>query len=163
MSVPGPSGPSCLVQCLCICPSVRPDLACLGHDFISHILTLPGTNVNVNEAKCHTQEWFRYYKDVVKLRDRRSICLFRLSLLKRLHWGLSGCVTHDKTLFSKTYIFLLPTYLVYQNLFCDILICPLLTWQLGLKCDYICWTGKSVAMSSEINRYNTSLKLIANR
>jgi len=35
----------------------------------------------------------------------------------------SGRVTHLKSFFSKTYIFLLPTYLVYQSLFCGTLIC----------------------------------------
>ena len=44
----------------------------------------------------------------------------------------------------KTYIFLLPTYLVYQNLFCGTLICPLSIWQFGFKLECICWTGKSV-------------------
>ena len=39
----------------------------------------------------------------------------------------SGRVTHLKRNFSKTYIFLLPTYLVYQNLFGVTLICPLST------------------------------------
>ena len=60
----------------------------------------------------------------------------------------SGHVTHLKRFFSKIYIFLLPTYLVYQNWFSGTLICPLSIWQLGLKLEctymYICWTGKSV-------------------
>ena len=38
----------------------------------------------------------------------------------------------------------LPTYLVYQNLFCGTLISPLPILQLGLKLECICWTGKSV-------------------
>jgi len=37
------------------------------------------------------------------------------------------------TLKKKTYMFWLPTYLVYQNLFCGTLIYPLSIWQLGLK------------------------------
>ena len=41
-------------------------------------------------------------------------------------------------LFSKINISLLPTYLVYQNLFCGTLICPQLIWQLGLKLESIC-------------------------
>jgi len=40
-------------------------------------------------------------------------------------------------LFSKTYIFLLPTYLVYQKIFCGILICPLSIWQLGFYIVYV--------------------------
>jgi len=47
----------------------------------------------------------------------------------------SGRITHLKFFFSKTYIFLLPTYLVYQHLFCGTLICPLSIWQLGLKLE----------------------------
>jgi len=35
-------------------------------------------------------------------------------------------------------------YFVYQNLFYGTLICPLSFWQLGLKLECICWTGKSV-------------------
>ena len=52
----------------------------------------------------------------------------RSKRLKGLHWGL--VVTHLKTEKMETFIFLLPTYLVYQNLFCGTLICPigLATW-----------------------------------
>jgi len=52
-------------------------------------------------------------------------------------WTLrSGHVTHLKRFFLKRYMFLLPTYLVYQNLFCGTLICPLSIWQLGLIKTY---------------------------
>ena len=50
----------------------------------------------------------------------------------------SGRVTHLKGIFLKTYVFLLLTYLVYQNLICGTLICLLLIWQLGLKLKCIC-------------------------
>jgi len=49
----------------------------------------------------------------------------------------SGRVTHLKRKFSKTYIFLLPTFLVYENLFCSTLICALSIWQLRLKLECI--------------------------
>jgi len=66
-----------------------------------------------------------------------------LLYLKGLHWGLVVWLT-KKYFFPKNYIFFLPTYLVYQNLCWGTLICPLLNWQLGLKLECICWTGKSV-------------------
>jgi len=59
----------------------------------------------------------------------------------------SGRVTHfKKYFFSKTYIFLLPMYLVYQNLYCGTLISPLSIWQLGLKLECINYVeqGKSL-------------------
>jgi len=56
----------------------------------------------------------------------------------------SGRITHSKRFFSKIYIFLLPTYFVYQNLFCGTLLCPRSIWQLGLKLVCICWIRKSV-------------------
>jgi len=45
----------------------------------------------------------------------------------------SGSATQLKRKISKTYNFLLPTNLLYQNLFCGTLICPLLFWQIGLN------------------------------
>ena len=64
----------------------------------------------------------------------------------------SGRVSHEKTLFLityifllpnyLTYIFLLPTYLVYQNVLCGTLILPLLIWQLGLKLKCTVQQGK---------------------
>ena len=57
------------------------------------------------------------------------------SSLQRYTTEVSGRVTHLKRTFSKTYIFLLPTYLVYQNLLFRIFICPPLNWQLGLKLE----------------------------
>jgi len=51
-------------------------------------------------------------------------------ILKGLHWGLDMWFTKIY-LFSKTSIVLLPTYLVYQNVLCGTLTCPLSTWQLG--------------------------------
>ena len=62
-------------------------------------------------------------------------------MFKGLHWGL---VLSIKKIFFKAYIFFLPTYLVYQNLFCGTLKYPLLIWQLGFKLACICWTEKSV-------------------
>jgi len=58
----------------------------------------------------------------------------------------SGRATHLKRIFSKTFIFLLPMYFFYLNLFCgtSILIRYLSILQLSSKLDCICWTGKSV-------------------
>jgi len=48
---------------------------------------------------------------------------------------------------------MLPTYLVYQNLFCGTFICLSSVWHLDLKLGCHCWTGKRVA---EINIFITS-------
>jgi len=48
----------------------------------------------------------------------------------------SGRVTHLKRKFSN--IFLLPTYLLYQNLLCGTLTCHLSIWQISLKLECIC-------------------------
>jgi len=50
----------------------------------------------------------------------------------------SSRATHFISEISETYIFLLPMHLVYQNLFCGTLICPLWIWQLSLKLECIC-------------------------
>ena len=65
----------------------------------------------------------------------------------------SGRVTLKKNIFVNL-IFLLPTCLVYQILLCRTLICPLSIWQLCLKLERLCRTGKSVTY--EINIYNTN-------
>jgi len=57
----------------------------------------------------------------------------------------SGGVTHLKRKYSKTYMFLLPMYLVYQNLFCGTLICPVSIW-LGLKGNVSVEQGKALLM-----------------
>ena len=76
-------------------------------------------------------------KDVVQLRDQRSMFIYTLTLKDTPLRSVWLCDSRKKDFFSKTYIFLLPMYLVYQNLFCGILICPLSIWQVGLKFECI--------------------------
>ena len=72
----------------------------------------------------------------------------------------SGRVKHLKRCFSKTCIFFLPTYLVYQNLFCGTLICVWSIWHLGLKTECIFLTLLTFFWDQQI-KYK--LKWIANR
>jgi len=57
------------------------------------------------------------------------------------------------------------TYL-YQNLLCSTIMCPLSIWQLCLKLEWICWTGKRVTIaiprSTDIIQVLNELKPIKN-
>jgi len=77
-----------------------------------------------------------------------------------------GRVTHLKRFFFENLYFLLPAYIVHENLFCGTIICPLSIWQLGLKLECYCLTGKSVTIILMLfpqHRYKTSVKGIAIR
>ena len=60
-----------------------------------------------------------------------AVFTYRLCFLRA--FPFISLIRHLKRNFSKTYMFLLPMYLVYQNLFCGTLICPLSIWQLGYQ------------------------------
>ena len=55
---------------------------------LSHILTLPYTKDNVNEAKCRTQEWFRYSKMGSNLKDQKSnlLKIFIVQISPNILW-----------------------------------------------------------------------------
>jgi len=63
-----------------------------------------------------------------------------------------SCNTFKKMFLQNLY-FLLPKYLVYDNLFCGTIICPLSIRQLGLKLECICWTEKSVTYAFPRSTY----------
>jgi len=56
----------------------------------------------------------------------------------------SGRVTHIKKKNIENLYFLVTIVFSVSNLFCGALICPLLIWQLVLKLECICCTGKNV-------------------
>jgi len=78
--------------------------------------------------------------------------IFVWGMLKGIHWG--QVVKHTQ----KNYSLVLPTYLVYQNLFCGTFICLSSVWHLDLKLGCHCWSGKRVA---EINIFITSFNELA--